>query len=309
MALLYYKTGRDTTGKESIVTILKEVPMRELKRRKLEKEFAWIDQSYRDDPEEWSTGPTPDEVKEAYEAKALDVGLELVVLKDFLNRERHWDFSHEDLDSLRAEIIQDIVPIVTPSNDAEAFAALKKLVDKINAMNIHPPWCVGVADKRSAEEPFLVREGPFKGEPLVGFTLPTSAGPGMRIAGKKFSIYHVGLDTNYPVNKKDFYSVIIKTLEDSSFQKLKRCTECSRFFIADRLSDKFCRPECSKAYFDRSAVDRVRKSRAKPQIEEKRQVGKKQHKKRRPLATVKGNRRRHGPNVKVERKPRKQSKT
>jgi hypothetical protein len=255
--------------------------MRELKRRKLEKEFAWIDQSYRDQPEEWSTGPTPDEVKEAYEAKAWDVGLELVVLKDFLNRERHWDFSHEDLDSLRAEIIPDIVPIVTPSNDAEAFAALKKLVDKINAMNIHPPWGVGVADRRSHDEPFFVRKGPLKGMPLVGFTLPTFAGPGMRIAGKKFSIYHVGIDTNYPVDKKDFYSVIIKTLEDGSFQKLKQCTECSRFFIADRLSDKFCRPECSKAYFDRGAVDRVLKSRAKKQAESK------QPKKRRRSTKVK----------------------
>jgi len=244
--------------------------MRELKRKKLEKEFAWIDQSYRDEPEEWASGCTPDELKEAYEAKVLDVGLELVVLKDFLNRERQWNFSRETEDSLREEIIQDVVPIVQPSDDDDALGALKKLVDKINAMDIHPPWCVGVADKRSAEESFFVRKGAFKGRPLVGFTLPTSARPGMYIGGRKFSIYHVGIDTNYPVDKKDFYSIIIKTLEDSSFQKLKRCKECSRFFVADRLSEKFCRPECSKTYFDRGAVDRVRESRANKGPERKR---------------------------------------
>src|SRR5262249_29537318 len=114
--------------------------MRELKRKKLEKQFALIDQSYRVEPD---STPTPGEVKEVYEAKALDVGLELVVLKDFLNQERDWGSATEKDESLRAEIIQDIVPIVTPCNSREAFVGLKKLVDKINAMNIHPPWDVG----------------------------------------------------------------------------------------------------------------------------------------------------------------------
>ena len=63
--------------------------------------------------------------------------------------------------------------------------------------------------------------------------------------------------------------------------------------------------ECSEAFFNKGAVDKVRKSRANPQLENKRHVGRKQPKKRRRPATVKGNRRKHGPNVKVERKPRK----
>jgi hypothetical protein len=251
--------------------------MRELKRRKLEKQTAWIDKSYREDPGSWEGSPRPQEVREVFEAKALEVELGLVVLKDFLNDE---GWTGEQEKSLKAEIIEDIADIVTPSDGHEVFTALQKLVHKINTMNIYPPWSV---TEKWDENPWVVKKGPLAGMPLVGVASPP-VGPVMRISGKKFIVYHT-LDTFLPDNRKDFYTVIIKALEDGSFQKFKRCKECSLFFIADRLSEKFCRPECSKAYFDRGAVDRVRESRATKRADMK------QPKKRRRPAKVKRKRR------------------
>jgi hypothetical protein len=272
--------------------------MRELKRRQLEKRFAWIDQSYSD--ESWADTVPPEELKESLEAKALDVGLVLIQLKNFLNNELAFmtEALAKEAERLREEIIQDIDPVVNSLTGDEVLTALAKLVSKINAMHLHPPWTV--VDKKIWKD---LIEGP----PLVGLDVPP-AGPVLHIGGKELIVYHK-VYAHYPGSKEDFYSVIIKTLEDGSFQKLKRCKECQRFFVADRLSEKFCRPECSKAYFDRGALDRVRKSRAKPQVEDKRHVGKKQSKKRRPPATVKVNRRKHRPNVKAGRRPRKQSNT
>jgi hypothetical protein len=281
--------------------------MRELKRRKLEKQFASIDQ---DEPDYY--GGNPEEIKEMIEAEALNVSFGLVELKNFLNHELPWGLvttgrgltSHEE-ESLRQEIIQDIGPIVSPPADADVLDALEKLVEKINAMRLQLPWAVAVKpdDKQKIEH-----EGPLA-ESDFGYIGP--AGPVMRIGGKQLIVSHQlnqHIWPDRPDSQKGCYRVIITTLEDASFQKLKRCKECSRFFIADRLSEKFCRPECSKTYFDRGAVDRVRKSRAKPQVEEKRQVGKKQKKRRTP-ASVKGNRRKHAPNMKVKRRSRKASKT
>src|SRR5262245_42907554 len=97
---LYYETGNVTTIRKRIVTIQRRPPMNELKRKKLEKIFAWIDRWSRDQPEEWESGSTPEEVKELYEAKALDVGRELVMLKDFLNQDGQWHVSREETDGL-----------------------------------------------------------------------------------------------------------------------------------------------------------------------------------------------------------------
>lgn len=102
----------------------------------------------------------------------------------------------------------------------------------------------------------------------------------MRIGGKKLIVYHQINTRTSAGSREDFYSVIIKTLEDRSFQKLKRCKECSRFFIADRLNDKFCRPECSKIYFDRGAGDRVRESRKNKTAESEQRSRKNQSMKR-----------------------------
>jgi hypothetical protein len=247
--------------------------MRELKRKKLEKQFAKIDQLYGFLKADGFTAAQ----KRWFEAEALEVSAELVQLKDFLNGE--WSsnsMTDQDKAKLREEIIQDVAPIIT-SEGAEVYFALVRLVEKINAMHFHPPWAV--ADKPEKKRWLHVPSG-------VEYEYRGPEGPIMHIGGKKLIVYHkIGLES------AGFYGLIIKTLEDTSFQKLKRCKECQRFFIADRLSDKFCRPECSKAYFDRGAIDRVRKSRANPQVEEKRQVGKKQPKKRRRPAKVKGKRR------------------
>lgn len=253
--------------------------MRELKRKKLEKQFAQIDQSYRDEPENWEGAVDPEDLKVEWEAEALGVGLELVLLKNFLN----WDsLTREEDKSCRTEIIQDIAPIVTFSSTGDEVSnALEKLVAKINAMNICPQW--GVRDENYER---LLMEGNLFGArgPVIGLEY-VPAGPVMHIAGKKFSVAQA-IDTSLPVNRQGFYSAIIKTLQDGSFQKLKRCKECQRFFIADRLSDKFCLPECSKAYFDRGALDRVRESREKKKAESS---GKKRSKKQ---YQAKGKRRR-----------------
>ena len=234
--------------------------MRELKRKKLEKQFAAIDQ----DADDYDgTGCSPEELKEMYEEEALDVSVGLVELKDFLNRElpRRGLTSQEE-ESLRQQIIQDITPIVSPSADADVLDALKRLVDKVNGMRLQSAWAV-------LEKPENKQRN--EGESDFGYIGPP--GPVMRIGGKQLIVSDQFYQLLWPAvadSQKGCYSVIIKTLADGSFQKLKRCKECSRFFVADRLSEKFCRPECSKTHFDRGAVDRVRESRANKQAERKR---------------------------------------
>jgi hypothetical protein len=75
------------------------------------------------------------------------------------------------------------------------------------------------------------------------------------------------------------------------FQKLKRCKECSRFFIADRLSESSVVPNVARFILIEVPLIRVRESRANKRAERK------HSKKRRRPATVKGKRRKHGPNV------------
>ena len=77
----------------------------------------------------------------------------------------------------------------------------------------------------------------------------------LKIAGKKYVVRH---DWKEQDASKKYYLTIIEALEDGSFIKLKRCKQCGKFFIADRLSDRFCSPTCSKATFGgESAKNRV----------------------------------------------------
>src|SRR5262245_36572568 len=84
---LYHVDTNVSIDYNSIVTFQKEAAVRELKRRRLEKDFAKLDQLYREAPEEWEMA---DELKESYEAKLLGVSQNLVELKDFLNDGLPW---------------------------------------------------------------------------------------------------------------------------------------------------------------------------------------------------------------------------
>jgi hypothetical protein len=278
---LYHVDTNVSIDYNSIVTFLEEALMRELKQKNLEKQFANVDQWYRDEPDRF-TGFSPEDLKEMFEAEAWGVSVELVQLKDFLNYEYTWGLAttgrgltDEETNELRAEIIQDISPIVSPSNGGEVLAALEKLINKINSMRLHPPWTVY---EKPDKKQWIQREGPLAGMELE-YTGPE--GPIMLIGGKKLIVCHRLGTRTFSGSRASFYSVIIKTLEDRTFQKLKRCKECQRFFIADRLSDKFCRPECSKAHFDLGAADRVKRSREQKKKQSKKRSSAKVKRKRR----------------------------
>ena len=159
-------------------------------------------------------------------------------------------------------LIPDLLPILQPADDAEVGPALEKLVDKINTLELYSPWQVSdrSAPRIDPELAQLLESDLFEDRPEL-----EALGPVLKLGGRKFVVHnHYDFSLDPPARTRiHFYSTIIRALTDGTFHKLKKCRECPSFFIADRLTDKFCRPECSQAFFSRDAVNRVRQSRAK----------------------------------------------
>ena len=245
--------------------------MRQLKQKALNAHFAQIEEWYEKYAELRDSGPIED-MKAEYEAKVLNVTVPLVRLKDFLNDEYPWHM--DDPQKLRDELIGDLSPIVQPSSIAEAERYLRRLLDKINELRFDAPWEVtNIAPPAPRElTPELAAAFENAKDLFQAYDLadePSGSlspkGRVLKIGGGKFVVhmsFNFDLD-DPPTERNEFYTIILQTLIDGTFHNLKRCKECPRFFIADRLSDRFCRPECSEAFFSRGAADRVRASRAK----------------------------------------------
>ena len=69
-----------------------------------------------------------------------------------------------------------------------------------------------------------------------------------------------------------FYGIIVKALEDGELSKLRICKHCQSFFVADDIRQKFCKSDCTTAYHDKKALDRVRRSRKLRKIREERKM-------------------------------------
>jgi hypothetical protein len=179
------------------------------------------------------------------EAERKGVALELVVLKDFLNS----DSAGTD-QALKEEILGLISPILSPAPEADVLDGLKAIVRRVNSLGISAEWTA------EAEAP-KGKVGEFPSGLLHELWL-RGLGPGkgiLNLAGKK---YRVRQDWREETGTQRHYLAVIDALEDGTFTKLRRCKKCSRFFIADRRSDRFCSAKCSKATFSGDAAkDRV----------------------------------------------------
>ena len=193
------------------------------------------------------------------EAEAKSVSLGLLDLVHYLN------LPEEKLTGLgkqlQDEVIKDITHIIESNYP---FDHLVSLVSKINDMGFRSQWHAGWADPISGDRLQYQKSSKLGRDQRI-----------LKIAGQKMVICrelnYVGdaiFDENHKRNS--LHGTIIMALEDGTFAKIKRCKrgECRKFFIVDRLSDKFCTPQCSGVYWNGDSNNRMRKYRNKEKQKE-----------------------------------------
>jgi hypothetical protein len=186
------------------------------------------------------------ELTQMQEAERKDVSLDLVELRDFLNS------SGKSEAEIREEIINLIMPIISsqPADEGNVLQQLKTIVKKANGLGIRSEWSVEEESPRGKVAEFA---------PGMLHKLWTRwLGPSnriLRIGGRKYSVRH---DWREETSPRNYYLTVMDALEDGTLIKLKRCNQCGRFFIADRVSDRFCSSKCSRvSYGGEAAKNRV----------------------------------------------------
>jgi len=234
------------------------------------------------------------------EADAKSVSVDLIWLVEFLNSKvealeanenekqvpflggpfpGHLSFTREDYDKLnqlRTEIIEDITPLVVSDSTSRPVDQLVKLVQKINGVSLKLIWHVEPTegDWRLVAGAKLITRGHRSSDMGYGKGV-------LKIGSEKWTVRHA-FDDSYPQEfkkeglayflRKAYYAVIITTLENGTFARLRRCQECRRFFVAERLGVKYCTDVCMKVADRRKAAELRMPKLRKRQRKEKEQM-------------------------------------
>jgi len=217
------------------------------------------------------------------EAKAKRVSSELTCLIWFLNS-KPVDPGQR---TVREEVANDLAPVITMAGRHAVLLRMEPLYDlikKINRLKLRFRWffwlvpaMAGASGNIKPGQKFLkfpdrASYGHYK-KCLVYKWIDYGAELGPRFIQLGGSPFFDSLDRgDRNALRKASYGAIIESLEDGTLSRVKNCRECQRFFVAKRLSDRFCSPKCSESYFGRDVKDRVRKSREKKRREKREQL-------------------------------------
>jgi hypothetical protein len=215
----------------------------------------------------------------------------------YVSDEEHSGLSREEEQHLRAELIQDISPLLevqkskligrnrrssdgTGTGRSYRYPDLQALIAKINTIGLTPSWYVDF------DQPFpLVTRA--DGSMVVAPNLKTvhsDLGADRKILkfgpGDKWVVRSI-FDITKP--REFFYGNLVTALQSGDFTRLRRCPECSRFFIAPKQTGPrrvYCSVECTDAADKEPARKRARNWREKQhrkKLEQRRQAAERQN--------------------------------
>lgn len=152
---------------------------------------------------------------------------------------------------LQSEIKNDLSPIADWRDiPSEYFAYDERwfhLCDKLNDMRFRRYWQVDIEALAQTKDFFI----------------------------PKFKAWNLSND-----DRENWYALIGYLLETGEIARLKKCSYCRSFFEARDLRNRFCKPKCKEDFHERTAAERMRKSREKKKKEEKRLTRKREKKRR-----------------------------
>lgn len=192
-------------------------------------------------------------------------------IREELHLDHVWEREAYDF---RDELLTELNPLVEARRRSSAKQYLEQLIEKINDARLRPHWSLWPADKTLGGE---VGRNPAYERLGVGQGV-------LRLGTRKWI---VTMDFDFLTSpKKFFYGAIVSALQSGKFNGFKRCQwkECRKFFVTpDLRRDRYCTPECGRAYDRTDAAERVRKKRKN----DKRKAEKKQW--RREAQVAEGN--------------------
>lgn len=162
----------------------------------------------------------------------------------FTNR---WSVKFDDqkLAKLQKELIETLNPIASYGHQGQLNADeleknLQGLVDHIDKLDIKPHHEV------------------VKG-PSVSWV------PTLKFSGSRFHLMRISLaDVDQP--NVELYEIILNSMLNGSFDRLRRCKECKVFFVGGKAGADYCRDKCRSNFHNRTASQRVNRWRKKARM-------------------------------------------
>jgi len=137
---------------------------------------------------------------------------------------------------VRNELRADVLSIVESKEPATTGASLRSVVSKIEKMNLTS--FLGVWRWESKTRDFL------SNFPMQGFCI---LGDPFKVNGTRFFTFETPGDKSV---REFFYWLLYQTLKSGEFSRLRKCPNCSNFYIAKDLKRKFCSAKCKDDYYN-----------------------------------------------------------
>jgi hypothetical protein len=170
---------------------------------------------------------------------------------------------------LQTEIRTDLSGLVDKQFTIQPWRHLYNLIDKINGLGLEPHWKLEFGDEKLLEVGVrLTPKGarvnfPVRTEKMVSNPAHRHLGPDQKILDVQKSKWIIRrfYPETAPVRNRLYWTVITQ-LENGGLGRLRRCSNCSTFFIAARHKAKrFCLDRCRTEFNNkqRSGSDFYRK--------------------------------------------------